>query len=150
MELAPKRANAIQQVLNMRRNSNQRRGHVLLGVTLALTVLEGVLCGHYWSSSSGSAQDIHVPQGLRNNCHKEASVSRKEVILKKPKHVKIVWVKQPQNLWEYKAVNLRKLLFQMSWARAYPRFTMLHLDFFEYMKHFYLSSTLCVLTVQRM
>uniref|UniRef100_A0A8C3HSI8 Uncharacterized protein n=1 Tax=Chrysemys picta bellii TaxID=8478 RepID=A0A8C3HSI8_CHRPI len=122
-------ANTIQQVLNMRRNNNQRRGHVLLGVTFALTVLAGVLCGHYWSSSSESAQDIHVPHGLRNNSHKEA-------ILKKPKHVKIVWVKQPQNLWEYKAVNLRKLLFQMSWARTYPRFTMLYLYFFEYTETF--------------
>lgn len=62
----------------------------------------------------------------------------------KPKHIETMPVQQPQNLWEYKTANSRKLLFQMSWAKAYPRFTMLYLYFFEYMDIFLpLIHTVC-------
>ncbi|XP_065114247.1 bifunctional apoptosis regulator-like isoform X2 [Paramisgurnus dabryanus] len=58
--------------------------------------------------------------------------SHRQVMLDEIQKIKELKVKQPQNLWEYKATNLGKSLFLQFGLREFPRITFLYLYLFDY------------------
>lgn len=60
----------------------------------------------------------------------------RKVILMELDNVKTLGVKPPQNLWEYKAMNVGKSLFLLYALKSSPRLTMLYLYLFDYSEIF--------------
>ncbi|XP_033022916.1 bifunctional apoptosis regulator [Lacerta agilis] len=65
------------------------------------------------------------PYNVENSSHRKAIMTELE-------RVKMLGVKPPQNLWEYKAVNPGKSLFLLYALKSSPRLTMLYLYLFDY------------------
>ncbi|XP_030067748.1 bifunctional apoptosis regulator [Microcaecilia unicolor] len=69
------------------------------------------------------------PYNIENNSHRKAIIMELE-------RVKMLGVKPPQNLWEYKAVNPGKSLFLLYALKSSPRLSILYLYFFDYTETF--------------
>ncbi|XP_010191354.1 PREDICTED: bifunctional apoptosis regulator [Mesitornis unicolor] len=69
------------------------------------------------------------PYSIENSNHRKAIMAELEC-------VKTLGVKPPQNLWEYKAVNLGKSLFLLYALKSSPRLSMLYLYLFDYAEAF--------------
>ncbi|XP_043945349.1 bifunctional apoptosis regulator [Protopterus annectens] len=69
------------------------------------------------------------PYLIENPTHRKA-------ILMELEKVKTLGVKPPQNLWEYKAVNMGKSLFLLYGLKSSPRLTVLYLYLFDYTETF--------------
>ncbi|XP_053550267.1 bifunctional apoptosis regulator isoform X2 [Bombina bombina] len=69
------------------------------------------------------------PYSIENNSHRKAIIMELD-------RVKMLGVKPPQNLWEYKAVNPGKSLFLLYALKSSPRLSMLYLYLFDYTETF--------------
>uniref|UniRef100_A0A8C5PWF0 Bifunctional apoptosis regulator n=1 Tax=Leptobrachium leishanense TaxID=445787 RepID=A0A8C5PWF0_9ANUR len=69
------------------------------------------------------------PYSIENSSHRKA-------ILMELDRVKMLGVKPPQNIWEYKAVNAGKSLFLLYALKSSPRLSMLYIYFFDYAETF--------------
>nr|XP_033770981.1 bifunctional apoptosis regulator [Geotrypetes seraphini]XP_033770982.1 bifunctional apoptosis regulator [Geotrypetes seraphini]XP_033770983.1 bifunctional apoptosis regulator [Geotrypetes seraphini] len=70
-----------------------------------------------------------VPYSIENNSHRKAIIMELE-------RVKMLGVKPPQNLWEYKAVNPGKSLFLLYALKSSPRLSIFYLYLFDYTETF--------------
>ncbi|KAM3864615.1 bifunctional apoptosis regulator-like [Diretmus argenteus] len=69
------------------------------------------------------------PYNIENQAHRRA-------VLAELDRVKILGVKPPQNLWDYKAVNAGKSLFLLYALKSSPRVTLFYLYLFDYSETF--------------
>ncbi|KAM8933721.1 bifunctional apoptosis regulator isoform 2-T2 [Pelodytes ibericus] len=69
------------------------------------------------------------PYNIENNSHRKAIIMELD-------RVKMLGVKPPQNLWEYKAVNPGKSLFLLYALKSSPRLSMLYMYLFDYSETF--------------
>ncbi|XP_020664078.3 bifunctional apoptosis regulator [Pogona vitticeps] len=70
-----------------------------------------------------------APYRVENSSHRKAIMTELE-------RVKMLGMKPPQNLWEYKAVHPGKSLFLLYALKSSPRLTMLYLYLFDYTEAF--------------
>ncbi|XP_006637034.3 bifunctional apoptosis regulator [Lepisosteus oculatus] len=77
----------------------------------------------------GDEEISKPPYNIENHTHRKA-------VLAELDRVKALGVKPPQNLWEYKAVNVGKSLFLLYALKSSPRLTMLYLYLFDYTETF--------------
>uniref|UniRef100_A0A3Q3AB49 Bifunctional apoptosis regulator n=1 Tax=Kryptolebias marmoratus TaxID=37003 RepID=A0A3Q3AB49_KRYMA len=77
----------------------------------------------------GDEELLKTPFNIENQAHRRAVVAELE-------RVKVLGVKPPQNLWEYKAANAGKSLFLLYGLKRSPRLTMFYLYLFDYSETF--------------
>ncbi|KAM9314675.1 bifunctional apoptosis regulator-like isoform 1-T2 [Pholidichthys leucotaenia] len=77
----------------------------------------------------GDEELLMPPFSIENQAHRRAVLAELE-------RVKILGVKPPQNLWEYKAANAGKSLFLLFSLKRSPRLTMFYLYLFDYSETF--------------
>ncbi|KAG7276796.1 hypothetical protein CRUP_008746 [Coryphaenoides rupestris] len=77
----------------------------------------------------GDEELSRPPYSIENQVHRRAILSELD-------RLKILGVKPPQNLWEYKAVNAGKSLFLLYALKSSPRLTLFYLYLFDYTETF--------------
>ncbi|XP_037546302.1 bifunctional apoptosis regulator [Nematolebias whitei] len=77
----------------------------------------------------GDEELLKSPFNIENQTHRQVVVAELE-------KVKILGVKSPQNLWEYKAANAGKSLFLLYGLKRSPRLTIFYLFLFDYSETF--------------
>uniref|UniRef100_A0A8C4ZQJ0 Bifunctional apoptosis regulator n=2 Tax=Gadus morhua TaxID=8049 RepID=A0A8C4ZQJ0_GADMO len=77
----------------------------------------------------GDEELSRPPYSIENQVHRRA-------ILTELDRLKILGVKPPQNLWEYKAVNAGKSLFLLYALKSSPRLTLFYVYLFDYTETF--------------
>ncbi|TNN50869.1 Bifunctional apoptosis regulator [Liparis tanakae] len=77
----------------------------------------------------GDEELLNPPYNIENPAHRRA-------VLAELDRVKILGVKPPQNLWEYKVTNAGKSLFLLYALKRTPRLTLFYLYLFDYSETF--------------
>ncbi|KAJ3614896.1 hypothetical protein NHX12_018465 [Muraenolepis orangiensis] len=77
----------------------------------------------------GDEELSRPPYSIENQAHRRAVLSELD-------RLKVLGVKPPQNLWEYKAVNAGKSLFLLYALKSSPRLTVFYLYLFDYTETF--------------
>ncbi|XP_016890404.1 bifunctional apoptosis regulator isoform X2 [Cynoglossus semilaevis] len=77
----------------------------------------------------GDEELLKPPYSIENQAHRRA-------VLAELDRIKVLGVKAPQNLWEYKAANAGKSLFLLYALKRSPRLTLFYLYLFDYSETF--------------
>ncbi|KAG7485135.1 bifunctional apoptosis regulator [Solea senegalensis] len=77
----------------------------------------------------GEEELLKLPYNIESHAHRRA-------VLAELDRVKVLGVKPPQNLWEYKAANAGKSLFLLYALKRSPRLTLFYLYLFDYAETF--------------